>query len=95
MPGKYNASGRETGIHLVSSSPAPRGHGRRLSDGNYTADIVVSKREENLCYYVIQHVGSAEILEMQPFETPEDAIAAAKLALQRWNQNSTPWRTAS
>jgi hypothetical protein len=82
MSAQYNTDGRETGIHLV---PAPRPNERRLSLGEYTADIVTSKREENCCYYVLQRVGSAEILDMQRFNTPDEAEAAAKRALERWN----------
>jgi IS30 family transposase len=73
------------GIHLVSSSPAPCPNERRLSLGNYTADIVISTREENCCYYVIQRVRSAEIIEMARVDNREDAEAAAKAALERWN----------
>ena len=51
----------------------------------YTADVVVSKREENCCYYVLQSLGSAEIIDMQRYHTPEDAEAAAYAALKSWN----------
>jgi len=73
------------GIHLVSTPPTERPDQRRLKLGNYTADIIVSKREKNLCYYVIQRVGSAEIIDMQRFDTPENAEAAAYAKLKRWN----------
>ena len=73
------------GIHLVSTTPAERPDERRIKLGRYTADIVVSKREENLCYYVLQRVGSAEIIDMQRFDSPENAEAAAYAALKRWN----------
>ena len=95
MPTKYNTDGRETGIHLVSSSPAPRRNERRLSLGQYTADIVCSKREENCCYYVIQRLGSAEILDMQRFATPEEAEAGAKMALSRWSKEDFLRHSAS
>ena len=95
MPTKPNADGREAGIHLVSAAPAPRPNERRLTAGDYTADIVSSKREENLCYYVIQRAGSAEILEMQPFQNAEDAEAAAEAALKRWNHEDQLPRTAT
>ena len=95
MTTKYNAVGREKGIHLVSSTPTPRPNERRLTLGDYTADIVISKREENCCYYVVQRVGSAEIIEMQRFDTPQDAEAAAQAALERWNDRNLLQRTAS
>jgi hypothetical protein len=86
MSAQHNTDGQEKGIHLVSSAPAPRPNERRLALGEYTADIVISKREENCCYYVLQRVGSAEILDMQRFNTPEEAEAAAKRALEGWNR---------
>lgn len=94
MPTKYNIAEDKTGIHLVSTSPTDTRDERRLTLGNYTADIVVSKREENLCYYVIQQVGSAEIIEMQPFANPADAEGAAERALERWNGQDLRRRTA-
>lgn len=92
---KYNTGEERLGIHLVSTTPTERPDERRLTLGDYTADIVVSKREENLCYYVIQRVGSAEIIEMQPFQNAEDAEAAAEHALKRWNRQDLLRRTAS
>lgn len=85
------------GIHLLSSSstPAPCPNERRLSLGDYTADIVISKREVNCCYYLIQRVGSAEIIEMERFDNPEDAEAAAKAALERWKDRDLAQRTSS
>jgi hypothetical protein len=85
MPTKYNSADETLGIHLVSSTPAPRPEECRLTLGRYTADIVVSKREENCCYYVLQRVGSAEIIDMQRFDSAENAEAAAYAALKRWN----------
>ena len=70
------------GLHLVRSTAAPI---RRLTLGNYMMDVVVSKREENCCYYVLQRVGSAEIIDMQRFETAEEAEAAGYAALKSWN----------
>ena len=83
---QHNPDGQDKGIHVVSSAPAPRPDERRLILGQYTADIVISKREENCCYYVLQRVGSAEILDMQRFNTPEQAEAGAKRALERWDR---------
>lgn len=92
---QYDMDEEKSGIHLVSTTSAQRREERRLTLGNYTADIVVSKREEHLCYYVIQQVGSAEIIEMQPFDNPENAEAAAERALQRWNRRDILPRRAS
>ena len=67
MPKKYNPETGKTALHLVGSI-SPSLQERRLTLGNHFADIVVSKREKNLCYFVLQRFGSAEILEMQRFE---------------------------
>ena len=75
--------------------PAPRPNERRLSLGNYTADIVVSKREESCCYYVVQRIGFPEIIDMQRSDTVERAEVAAKAALERWNSEGLFSRTAS
>ena len=70
----------------MSWSSAARPDARHLKLGDYTADIVISNREEHCCYYVIQRTGSAEILELQRFETRDEAEAAAIAALKRWNR---------
>ena len=85
MPTKYKAEDDKSGIHLVSSTRASRPEERRLRLGRYMADVVVSKREENCCYYVLQRVGSAEIIDMQRYDTPENAESAAYAALKCWN----------
>jgi len=84
MPTENKRVNEKSGLQLVSSTRA-RPDERRLSLGGYTADIVVSKREENCCYYVVQRMGSTEIIDMQRFETAGDAEAAAYAALKRWN----------
>jgi hypothetical protein len=85
MPMEYDHAQKERGIHLVSTTPATRPEERRLTLGDYTADIVVSKREEKCCYFVLQRVGCAEILDMQRFDTAENAEAAGFAALKCWN----------
>lgn len=85
MPAKENTDEQKSGIHIVRTATAPRPEKHRLTLGNYFADIVVSQRETNCCYYVLQRIGSAEILDMQRFDTPDAAEAAAYSALKRWN----------
>src|SRR5438270_4859684 len=85
MPTENKRVNEKSGLQLVSSTRTPRPDERRLSLGGYTADIVVSNREENCCYYVLQRMESAEIIDMQRFETAGDAEAAAYAALTRWN----------
>jgi IS30 family transposase len=79
----------------VSSTPAPHSDERHLTLGDYTADIVISKREEHCFYSVIKRAGSAEIIEMQRFKNPSNAEVAAKDALKRWNQESDSRRVAT
>lgn len=79
----------------MSSAPAPQSNERRITLGQYTADIVVSKRETNCCYYVLQRIGSPEILDMQRFVTTEKAEAHARRALEHWNRKEPLWKIAS
>ena len=74
-------------IHLVdSSSASSHSEDTRLTVGPYQADIISSKTDDRCCYYVLQRAGSAEIIEMERFDTPHAARAAATSALERWNQ---------
>ena len=79
----------------MSSPAASRPDDRRIRLGNYIADIVISKREEHCCYYVIQRAGSTEIVDVQRFDDPNDAEAAASAALQRLNQEDELRGTAT
>jgi hypothetical protein len=91
---------QRSGERVVSSPAASRPDERRITLGNYIADIVISEREERCCYYVIQRAGSTEIIDVQRFDDPIDAEAAANAALIRFNQEDefatllppkTPW----
>jgi hypothetical protein len=79
----------------VSWTSAARPDECHLKLGDYTADIVISNREEHCCYYVIQRTGSAEILELQRYENRNDAEAAAHAALKRWNRECGSRHAAS
>lgn len=79
----------------MSSKPALRPDEPRLTLGDYTADIVISKREEHCFYSVIKRAGSAEIIEMQRFKNPDNAEAGARDALKRWNQENDSQRNAT
>ncbi len=85
MPANDTTDEQKSGIRLVRTATAPRPEMHRVNLGNYFADIVVSQRETNCCYYVLQRIGSAEILDMQRYDTPEAAEAAAYSALKTWN----------
>jgi hypothetical protein len=83
MPGNYNSS-RRKGLHLVA---APRRSPTqiRLTSGNFIADVLSSKGEENSFHYIVQRAGSAEILELAKYDDFEQAKAAAERALDRWH----------
>ena len=71
------------GIHVV---PAPAKHANtRLTLGNFIADVLISKTGEVSYCYIVQRVGSAEIIEMARFESFGEAETAAKESLQRWH----------
>lgn len=57
----------------------------RLTLGNFIADVLISKTETPSCYYTIQRVGSAEIIELGSFADVEKAKSAAQEALERWH----------
>jgi IS30 family transposase len=78
--------GWQTFRRKVVSLPRAPLTDKRLRLGDYTADVVISKREEHCCYFVIQRAGSAEMIEMQRFDDPDEAEAAANAALRRWNE---------
>jgi hypothetical protein len=66
--------------------PAPAKHANtRLTLGNFIADVLISKTGEVSCHYVVQRVGSAEIIETARFDTFSEAELVAKDALQRWH----------
>lgn len=85
----------EIGIHLVSSAPESSGNKRRLRLGDYFADIVSSKRDELRHYYVVQRDGSAEVLEMELFDSFNSTEIEAERALQRWSRQDLLRQKAS
>jgi len=89
MPSNYNRV-RGQGIHLVAAQRRSQGK-TLLTLGNYVAEIIVSNKDEN-CHYIVQRIGSAEIIELAKFDDFASAEAEAKLALDRWHsrdQNSS------
>ena len=74
------------GIHLVAPGKAQSHPSTRLTLGDFIADIVLSKGNRPCCHYMIQRVGSAEIIDMQQFDAFEEAERAAKEALQMWHR---------
>src|SRR5947199_9456066 len=71
------------GLHVV---PAPAKHANtRLTLGNFIADVLIGKTGDVSYCYIVQRVGSAEIIEMGRHESFGEAETAAKEALQRWH----------
>jgi hypothetical protein len=69
---------------LAAAAKARRHPNTRLTLGDYIADVLISRTDE-LCYhYVVQRIGSAEIIDMQKFGSFAEAERAAKEALQSW-----------
>lgn len=95
MAKRVTTKDEHAGIHLVNTGRTSRSDKRRLRLGEYAADIVISKREANCCYYVLQRVGCPEILDLHRFNTAEDAEKAAHVALKRWNGEDLVRRLAS
>ena len=84
MSWNYNLV-RGQGTHLVSVPRQSSGN-TRLTLGQYLADVVVSnKKDEKCCHYVIQRLGSAEILELGKSDDFAAAKAEAERALERWH----------
>ena len=94
MPAKYNRN-RRTGIRLVSSSPAARPNKIHLTQGDYVADVVVGQGDHPTYYYVLQRNGSADVLELERYDTLEHAREAAERALERWSENGELHERAS
>jgi hypothetical protein len=62
----------------------------RLTLGKYIADLVPSKTDNDPSfYYIVQQIGSADVIEIERCPTFEQAAAAAKGALQRWNSKES------
>lgn len=61
---------------------APEGN-IRLVVGNYIADVLIGTREhKTIYYYIIQRVGSAEVVDLAYFPTLALATAKARAAIE-------------
>jgi hypothetical protein len=69
-------------IHLVATAKAPRHPNTRLTLGDYIADVLISRTDDVCYHYIVQRIGSAEIIDMQKFGSFAEAEQAAKEALQ-------------
>jgi hypothetical protein len=80
----YNSLRRQ-GIHLVPGARRSRSK-IHLTLGNYIADIIASKKKDGRsCHYVVQRIGSAEIIELAKFDDFASAESEARNALDRWH----------
>jgi hypothetical protein len=73
------------GIHLVTSNErhVPEQHpNTRLMLGDYFADIMI-KRGKDICYWVIQQIGSADVVD---WGNAADFETAQKLAQRHLEQ---------
>jgi hypothetical protein len=76
---------RRQGIHLVPATRRSRSK-IRLTLGNFIADIIASKKKDGRsCHYVVQRIGSPEIIELAKFDDFASAEAEARNALDRWH----------
>ena len=74
------------GIHIVSVTP----RNTRLTLGNYIADILIDRKSAPCCYYIIQRVGSAEIFDLERFDSFAKAEEAAKERLEELHAKEAP-----
>ena len=63
----------------------------RLTLGEFIADVLISKdTKDNCCYFVIQRIGSAEVVELARFDSFEKAEEAANQSLERLLREHPP-----
>ena len=56
----------------------------RLERGNYLIDVLQGNNtSDSFWYYVLQRIGSSEILDLAKFDTHEQAVEAARGALEK------------
>ncbi|HEY6348447.1 MAG TPA: hypothetical protein VI636_03455 [Candidatus Angelobacter sp.] len=71
----------ERGLRLVAAAASRKANNppnTRLEVGGYIADILVDRRHPSaICHWIVQKVGSAEILQWGQETTFDEAIAAA------------------
>ena len=53
----------------------------RIESGDYIADIMQGSGSEPFWYYILQHNNSNQILDIQKFDTQEQAVQAAHRVL--------------
>jgi hypothetical protein len=69
--------------HLVAATLAPEPPNTRLSGGDYIADILLDARPDGTLYHwIVQHVGSAAIIQWGQEYTFEDAYSAVSSYLE-------------
>ena len=74
------------GLHLVGAKQAPQPGNTRLEVGDYIADVLLDTRFDNqICHWIVQRIGSPEIIAWGQERTFEEAKSAAQSCLRTLN----------
>jgi hypothetical protein len=73
-------------LHLVGAKQAPEPGNTRLVLGDYIADVLLDTRfDAEICHWIVQRVGSPEIVAWGQERTFDDAKSAAQSCLETLN----------
>jgi hypothetical protein len=72
---------------LTGPATAQEHPNTRLTLGDYIADVLINRKDRLRYYYIVQRIGSAEIIDMLDFDSFNEALIAAKEALQDWHRH--------
>ena len=79
-------AGVKKGIHLVAAKQAPEPGNTRLQLGDYVADVLLDSRFDTpICHWIVQRVGSPEIVAWGQERSFEEAKSAAESHLKNLN----------
>ncbi|HET9183945.1 MAG TPA: hypothetical protein VFP59_17585 [Candidatus Angelobacter sp.] len=74
-------------MHLVSAKQAQEPSNTRLTLGEYIADVLLDTRfNARVCHWIVQKVGSPQIVVWGQEYTFDAAIAAAQSCLENLNR---------
>ena len=69
------------------SPPDPRQH--TFAGSLYTAEVLLSSPDGQFWYYIVQPVGSSDIVSLERFDSYEEARDAAVVVLHRLEAKAT------
>jgi hypothetical protein len=73
-------------LHLVGANQTAEPGNTRLELGDYIADVLVDRRfDAQICHWIVQKVGSPEIIAWGQERTFDEAKSAAQSCLQSLN----------